>query len=294
MTEIICLDNRYSTTKLLSREKPVLSKNIDDTFETTLFLAENSERKAEGGLRAQGYFKKSYDEKPLISIITVVFNGEEYIKETIQSVINQSYDNVEYIIIDGGSTDNTLDIVKNYDDKIDYWVSEKDNGIYDAMNKGIILVTGDWINFMNAGDKLLFLDVNSFLKFTTTHTSYYYHEEKLKIQRDAFTKLYLTHNTPCHQSLFYTKSEIVLFDVKYPVVADFEQMTRICNPDLKPSYGEHIVFFARAGFSSEYITNKNWKKLFERTKILWRNFGLVYGVIAFLHTVRVWVRWKLK
>lgn len=97
--------------------------------------------------------------KPLISIITVVYNGKEYIEETIQSVISQSYDNVEYIIIDGESTDGTASIIKKYEDKIDYWRSEKDNGIYDAMNKGIDFVSGDWINFMNAGDKFYNNDV---------------------------------------------------------------------------------------------------------------------------------------
>jgi glycosyltransferase involved in cell wall biosynthesis len=91
-------------------------------------------------------------DKPLVSIVTVVFNGEEFLEETIQSVINQSYNNIEYIIIDGGSTDNTVEIIKKYENRISHWISEKDSGIYDAMNKGINIATGGWINFMNAGD----------------------------------------------------------------------------------------------------------------------------------------------
>lgn len=90
--------------------------------------------------------------KPLISIITVVYNGEKHLEETIQSVINQTYENVEYIIIDGGSTDGTLDIIKKYEDKIDYWVSERDTGISDAFNKGAKVAKGDYINFQGDGD----------------------------------------------------------------------------------------------------------------------------------------------
>lgn len=92
---------------------------------------------------------------PLISIITVSYNAVETIEQTILSVINQSYTNVEYIIIDGGSSDGTVEVIKRYVDKIAYWVSEPDRGIYDAMNKGIKAATGDWINFMNCGDSFV-------------------------------------------------------------------------------------------------------------------------------------------
>ena len=106
----------------------------------------------EGGLRSKGIFKRSMEKKPLITVITVVFNGAETLRDTIESVIRQSYDNIEYIVIDGGSSDSTVDILKQYDHAIDYWLSEKDSGIYDAMNKGISLSSGEYVGLLNSDD----------------------------------------------------------------------------------------------------------------------------------------------
>ena len=93
--------------------------------------------------------------RPTISIITVSYNSKNVIEETILSVINQTYEKIEYIIIDGGSTDGTIDIIKKYENQITHWISEPDFGIYDAMNKGIGLANGNWVNFMNCGDTKL-------------------------------------------------------------------------------------------------------------------------------------------
>lgn len=87
-----------------------------------------------------------------VSIITVVYNGVKNIEQTIKSVLHQTYSNIEYIVIDGGSTDGSLDIIKKYSDSISYWVSEADKGIYDAMNKGISKATGDLIGIINSDD----------------------------------------------------------------------------------------------------------------------------------------------
>lgn len=87
-----------------------------------------------------------------ISVVTVCYNAVDLIESTIRSVLMQTWGDVEYIVIDGGSTDGTIDIINNYSDRISYWISEPDKGIYDAMNKGIKAATGDYINFMNAGD----------------------------------------------------------------------------------------------------------------------------------------------
>ena len=88
----------------------------------------------------------------LVSIITVTYNAEKYLEQTIRSVIAQTYPNIEYIIIDGGSTDGTIDINKKYSDRIAHWVSEPDKGIYDAMNKGIRFAHGELIGIVNASD----------------------------------------------------------------------------------------------------------------------------------------------
>ncbi len=94
-----------------------------------------------------------------VSIITVVYNGRDHIESAIQSVVSQTYKNIEHIIVDGGSTDGTQDVIKEYGDKIAKFVSEKDNGLYDAMNKGIKLATGDIIGTLNADD--FYADSNS-------------------------------------------------------------------------------------------------------------------------------------
>mgnify|MGYP003571278116 CR=1 FL=1 len=89
---------------------------------------------------------------PKISIVTVVFNDVLHIENTILSVLSQTYKNIEYIIIDGGSTDGTVSVIKKYEDSLAYWITEPDSGIYDGMNKGIHVATGKWILFRNCGD----------------------------------------------------------------------------------------------------------------------------------------------
>lgn len=105
---------------------------------------------------------------PKISIITPTFNQGQYIEQTILSVLNQNYPNLEYIIIDGGSTDNTVDIIKKHENKISYWVSEKDKGQSDAINKGLKIATGDIINWLNSDD---YYEPNILLKIAETFAS---------------------------------------------------------------------------------------------------------------------------
>lgn len=108
-----------------------------------------------GGLREQGVLKEGRPGKPLVTVITVVLNGAEHLVETLESVLSQDYQNVEYLVLDGGSTDGTLDIIRRYAGRLDLWVSEPDGGIYDAMNRGISLARGDIIGLLNADDAYL-------------------------------------------------------------------------------------------------------------------------------------------
>lgn len=108
--------------------------------------------KPEGGLRLRGIGKESHPGRPLVSVITVVYNGEKHLEQAILSVLGQTYGNVEYIIVDGGSTDGTLEIIRKFEDQIDTCVSEPDRGISDAMNKGIRLAKGDLIAHLHADD----------------------------------------------------------------------------------------------------------------------------------------------
>ena len=116
------------------------------------YPAEAGKRLLEGGLRLQQIYKVSRPERPLVTIITVCLNSSETIGQCIESVLRQTYENVEYIIIDGGSTDGTLNTLSNYSNSIDYYISEPDRGLYHAMNKGLELASGEYILFLNSDD----------------------------------------------------------------------------------------------------------------------------------------------
>lgn len=177
-----------------------------------------------------------------ISVVTVTYNCEEVIEETLNSIINQSYDNIEYIIIDGKSQDHTLEIINKYSDKIDILISEKDSGIFDAMNKAIKNATGDWIIFMNAGDRFADNDVLRKVfdnKKYEDNTAVVYGDVIYK-GNDHITK----QTTPfyknpkrikqmgiCHQTIF-TRTNIArnhLFNIHLKYAADYNMMVAIAN-----------------------------------------------------------------
>lgn len=172
---------------------------------------------------------------PLLSVITVVYNCERSIEQTILSILNQSYPNIEYIVIDGDSTDKTIDILKLYNDKIDYWKSEPDNGIYDAMNKGIINAKGDYVIFMNSGD--LFFDEKICEKIAQTIKNHKPDiiygdtiaideiENEIIIKPKTIKHLYRG-MIFCHQAVFIRLSLLKKFpfNTKYKIVADYDQI----------------------------------------------------------------------
>jgi glycosyltransferase involved in cell wall biosynthesis len=163
-----------------------------------------------------------------LSIITINYNNQFGLEKTIKSVIGQTFDDYEYIIIDGGSTDGSVDVIKNYASKINYWVSEKDNGIYHAMNKGIKVATGDYCLFMNSSDVIYRPDTLEEVFRQNICEDVVYGNlvsaGHLQISVDRITLLnFLTH-TIGHQSAFIKRSLLVNnpYDENLRIVSDWK------------------------------------------------------------------------
>ncbi len=146
------LDSRYATTRRLYNSPPQINNALDIEIACGLLAQSNADGMTDGGLRKRGFFKLGIAGLPLISVVTVVYNGDNYLEQTVNSVIKQTYKNIEFIIIDGGSNDNSLNIIRRYEDMIDYWLSEADTGIAEAMNKGLRFAMGEYIVFIHADD----------------------------------------------------------------------------------------------------------------------------------------------
>lgn len=165
-----------------------------------------------------------------ITVITVVYNAAEDLEKTILSVVDQDYNNIEYVVIDGFSTDSTLDIIKKYSDSIDNYISERDSGIYDAMNKGINLSTGEYLIFMNAGDVFYDNHVVSSVAISISEMAIYYGKAMFVsrsnqwIYKRKATRLSLTRKNICHQTAFYPRQLFVhngAYDTNYSILADW-------------------------------------------------------------------------
>jgi len=210
-----------------------------------------------------------------ISIITVCWNSEKYLKTAIESILDQTYKDIEYIIVDGGSSDGTLDIIKHYEPLFNgrmKWISEKDNGIYDAMNKGIKMCSGEIIGLLNSDD---FYTSNASLKkivesfeekrVDAVYADLYYVKEENtdKIVRKWKTgdkKDFLSGWHPAHPTFFVKKSvydQLGLFDLKYRIAADFEIMLRFLEHAKISSYylPEFILKMRLGGESNRSFSN---------------------------------------
>lgn len=198
--------------------------------------------------------------KPLITIITVCYNAVETIEKTILSVISQTYLNIEYIVIDGGSTDGTIDIINKYEDKITYWISESDKGIYDAMNKGIKLATGEWINFMNCGDSFYSnLTVENVFNQADSNSDIIYGDTNIILDIGEFIKKGTVATSQnympfVHQSSFARTSLMKKygFDTKYRICADRNFFFCAFRHNFKFQYIDQVIsnYEAEIGISS--------------------------------------------
>ena len=228
-----------------------------------------------------------------LSIITINYNDCVGLRKTIESVVNQTYKDFEYIVIDGGSTDGSVDVIREYADTIDYWISESDKGIYNAMNKGIDVAKGEYYNFLNSGDT--FCDKNT-LDYVSRYISNYdivcgntimpYRQEPIK--KITFNSLYS--GTICHQCAFIkgTLMKKYRYDETLKIVADrkFFIQALIFENCSYLAVDVDIVNYDISGLSSQnrHLSDYEYSKVLEeliperiRQDYGQQTFGILYG-----------------
>lgn len=200
--------------------------------------------------------------QPLVSVITIVYNGEEYLEQTIKSVLNQTYSNLEYIIIDGGSKDNTLEIIQKYASHFAYWSSEPDKGISDAFNKGIANSSGEIIGLINADD---WYEVDTIKKVVDAignndvaygNLAYWKNgiKEMVVHGRHDFLKNEMTVNHPTVFVKRHCYQKYGLFDTTYKYAMDFDFLLRLKVNNLSFIYVPSVL----ANMRWEGLSDKNW------------------------------------
>ncbi len=223
-----------------------------------------------------------------VSIITVCYNAEKELQTTIESVRNQTYKNIDYVIVDGASKDGTLDVIKQNSDVVSRWVSEKDGGLYYAMNKGLDLACGDYVLFLNAGD-MFFEDttLEKMLACSATAQDIYYGDtmilsqageplgrRRLALPKRLSEKSFRWGMTVCHQSILIRKDLCSYYDTNYRITADYDWVLsaieradkeKICNTGL------FVSKFLQGGISSKNIKKANM----ERFVIMRKHYGLI-------------------
>ena len=241
---------------------------------------------------------------PVISIITACLNSERLLKTTIESVVKQTYPYIEYIIIDGGSTDGTLKMINEYGDHITKWISEPDNGVYDAMNKGIINSTGDIIYFLNAGDSLYdktsleeialaFQDESVFAVYGNVEVIND-HKKKKEVRGCMVSFKSLLYHRICHQAFFVRKflfEEMGLFSTEFKLSADHDFIVRCIK-----KYPSHFLYMNRiiAMYRDGGMSCKNMEKTKkEDIHILRNNYSAPHALFGAIVCFVVVLKYKI-
>ncbi len=232
---------------------------------------------------------------PKFSIITVTYNAAAVIEDTLQSVITQTYKNIEYIIVDGASTDRTMEIIGRYRKHIHTVVSEPDRGLYDAMNKGIRLATGDYVCFLNAGDELHEDDTLQLIVHSLTglpglpdviygrtaivdREGHFLRMRRLEPPENLTWRSFRQGMLVCHQAFFARRDHAVPYDLRYRFSADFDWCIRV----MKQSTVLHNTRLTLIDYLNEGMTTRNHRaSLAERFRIMCRHYG--YVQTALLH-----------
>lgn len=223
-----------------------------------------------------------------ISIITSVYNNRETIRDAIESVLSQTYDNIEYIIVDGGSNDGTVEIVQSYGERITKFVSERDRGIYDGLNKGVSLATGDVIAFLHSDDVYTSNDIIALVakEFAKGDVDGVYGDliytpknDTSKVLRywkskDFETGLLKKGWMPAHPTLFLKRSvyeKFGEFDLSFKIAADYDFMLRVLSGGIKVSYIPQVFYKMRVGGESNKSLKNIMLKSQEDLKALKKN-----------------------
>lgn len=239
-------------------------------------------RKAQGGLRLNRKFKCSLPDIPLISIITVCLNSEKTLEQCIHSVLQQTYSNIEYIIIDGSSTDRTVELIEKYEDVVDYFLSEPDRGLYHAMNKGLELATGDYVLILNSDDWYEKDCVESLVKakkyagtnFVSALAQYVDQAGKpVQVQRSMPYNASLRLRMPLRHETMLLSADIYntigIFDESFRIIADFHLTIRL----FENGYTHYQIPRALMLFRNTGVSSTNLDKLFvERERLIRRQF----------------------
>ncbi|MDY0296425.1 MAG: glycosyltransferase family 2 protein [Acidobacteriota bacterium] len=222
-----------------------------------------------GGLRLNGFGKRKTAELPLVTVITVVRNERLALADTLAGIWDQSYANLELVVVDGASNDGTSDYLKSVEDRIDLWISEPDNGIFDAMNKGVRLASGDWVIFLNAGDAFyLPVTVEKVIRRIPPHAELVYGDTYFlggdfsgNVPAWPLTQLWKT-MVFTHQSLF-TRRDYLLshpFDLRYRICADFHLVFNAYMDKRSFFYSHETIACFSPGFSETSRARMAWEK----------------------------------